>query len=160
MRAIDNYDVEDIMDSLDRGADINMMESFWRNPLIKATMKRSMMMVRLLLEHDADPNVRGRCGETALHQASRWNVEAVRLLIADGAKVNVKSYLGYTPLHYACQNSEHDLEIIRILIDHGAETDIKTHLGNTPLALAKNDKIKRLLQSIVDAVEIKEPGIQ
>lgn len=99
LRAIDNYDLEDIIDCLNQGADINMIASDGKTPLIKATEKRSMMMVRILLERGADPNVYR--SYTALHHATQWDLEAVRLLIAYGAKIDVKSYLGVSPLSMA-----------------------------------------------------------
>ncbi|ORY81103.1 ankyrin, partial [Neocallimastix californiae] len=57
---IDSYRMEDkleIMESLiDRGSDVNFIDIFGHSPLTCAIQKRSLSMVRLLIEHGANVN--------------------------------------------------------------------------------------------------------
>src|SRR5678816_728801 len=55
--------------------------------------------VKVLLEHHADPNVRGIYGYTPLMLAK--NMRCARLLIEYGATVSAKDVLGTTALDYA-----------------------------------------------------------
>ena len=76
-------------------------------------------IVRRLLEHGADPNLRNRSGETPLHGASyRASLEVVRLLLSYGAKIDQKDEDGKTPFQVASSRG-HD-EIIKLLLEQGA----------------------------------------
>jgi ankyrin repeat protein len=71
-------------------------------------------IMRRLLEHGADPNLRRRTGSTLLHEASsRGSLEVVRLLLRYGANINEKDSEGRTPFQLA-SSCGHD-EIIRLL---------------------------------------------
>jgi len=55
--------------------------------LHRAAERGHLDVVKLLLEHGADPNVQDDEGETPLHHAAAWrdNVDIVRLLLEHGA---------------------------------------------------------------------------
>ncbi|KAH9988638.1 ankyrin repeat-containing domain protein [Russula vinacea] len=75
-------------------------------------------VVRLLLDHGADPNVLAeyQSGNTPLHRASRsGRIEIARLLIEHGANVEVQDDLGRTPLDVATFELH---EIVKLLLEH------------------------------------------
>ena len=76
-------------------------------------------IVRRLLEHGADPNIRRNDKSTMLHQASScgW-LEATRLLLSYGARVDEKDKNGMTPLQVAASKG-YD-EITKLLLENGA----------------------------------------
>ncbi|KAK3273058.1 hypothetical protein CYMTET_18680 [Cymbomonas tetramitiformis] len=59
-------------------------------------------VVKELLEHDTDPNVKNSSGNTPLHRASEMgNIEVVELLMKHGAKLNTRNHEGKTPIAVA-----------------------------------------------------------
>jgi ankyrin repeat protein len=73
-------------------------------------------MVRLLLEHHSDPNVRTvHGGVSPLMNAADWGEDAAAgVLIAAGADVNARSRVGRSPLMYAAAGG-HDGVVWRLL---------------------------------------------
>ncbi len=67
-----------------------------------ATMNRHAEIVRLLLEHGANPNVRQRGGLTPLHLAAANNdVQIIQMLILGGADLHIRSNDGKLPVTLA-----------------------------------------------------------
>jgi ankyrin repeat protein len=146
---------------LDAGADVNALidnrpesrRNFGGSPRIKfatslmrAAYSGDVELVKLLLDHGADPLIRNSDNETALLAASgygwidgysqgRSNEErlaTMRLLVERGADVNWACDHGITPLMVAANFG--DTEMIQYLVDKGA--DLSAHdLGK------KNDGI-------------------
>jgi ankyrin repeat protein len=76
-------------------------------------------VLRLLLEHGADINVRSRSGWTPLYLASmNGALEVVRLLLEHGADVEAKDKYGGTALQVAT-GGRHD-KVVKLLREHGA----------------------------------------
>ena len=79
---------------LDKGADVNAFSKYDSNALYIATTYGRADMVKLLLEHGANPNF---CNEFELRDpalviaAMEGNAQIVRLLLAHGADVNERS---------------------------------------------------------------------
>jgi ankyrin repeat protein len=73
--------------------------------------------VQLLLEHDADVNIRDTYNSTPLHSAmGSGSVENVHTLLEHGANVDAKGHAGRTPLHDAAGNGS--VEKVRMLLEH------------------------------------------
>jgi ankyrin repeat protein len=100
-----------------------------------AVRKRNLELVKLLLDHKADPNqlasnpahpdhsYNNPPAGTPLHDAVLTSLEITRLLIERGANVNAASETtGVTPLHLAVRVDENE-KIIQLLIEKGASLD-------------------------------------
>lgn len=65
-----------------------------------------MGIVKLLLDHGANANIKGNNGVTALYSAtSQGKEDVMKLLIKSGADINAPNSDGWTPLHRASSNS-------------------------------------------------------
>lgn len=73
-------------------------------PLHSAAAGGHTMIVKMLLEHGADPNIPEQGGFTPLHAAAQnGDVETIRALLLGGADLTIKSENGKTPLDVAIE---------------------------------------------------------
>jgi ankyrin repeat protein len=121
-----NMQLEAVQSLLDHNAYVNSQDEDGGTPLSTTIdfrcpsseqQDRAVDVVRLLLEHGADPNVGARGNPTLLHQASShgW-LEVARLLHKYGAKVDEKDEEGKTPFQIASEKG-YD-EIAKLLSEH------------------------------------------
>jgi ankyrin repeat protein len=118
-------------------------------PFYRAARSADLAVMRLLLEHGADPNRASNDHTTPLIAAATGQgarfaggderpepefVEAIKLCLEAGADVNATNDRGDSPMHAAAQRGA-DL-IVEFLADHGARLDVKNKSGRTPLDLA------------------------
>ena len=110
-----------------------------------AFLNNNVPLLKLLLQHNADPNYPDPNGRTVLHTASLFgNLTMVKLLLKAGAYTHL-SAIGLTPLHCACINGH--IEIVKELIEH-TDPNIAPIKGDTPLlhaCLADNIEIATVL---------------
>lgn len=123
---------------------INTDVSSGRNDMEIAAKTNNVDIVRLMLDHGANPDSnRYQLDSTALCIACKnGNIEMAVLLIERGADVKYgnKKHCG-TPLHGACDAG--DMELVKLLLDHGADVNAETYHGKTPLHCAcKNGNIE------------------
>ena len=89
---------------------------FKETPLHVACERGSLPMIRMLMEHGADPNTCNEKNDTPLHVACRsGNLDVVRLLMEHGADLLARNEENDTPLHRAALNG--NTNIILCLID-------------------------------------------
>ncbi|KAN0136186.1 hypothetical protein V8E53_006046 [Lactarius tabidus] len=121
-----NIRLEAVQVLLEHNADINSQDIEGGTPLIRVLLEdrsspegKIVDMVRWLLEHGADPNIRRHDNTTALHRASsRGSLEVAQLLLSYGAKVGEKDGSGRTPFQLAA--SKGNDEMTKLLVEHGA----------------------------------------
>jgi ankyrin repeat protein len=119
-----------------RGAQVNNVDGGGYTPLLNAAGNgdRSAAMVKLLLEHDAQVNVKS--GDTAeivkngpillghltplQVAAGQGNYETVAALIAAGADVNAKDVRNATPLVFAVATDHANPQVVELLLAKGA----------------------------------------
>jgi ankyrin repeat protein len=144
-------DVEAALEALEKGADITNYI-----PLSFASVGGHTDVVRLLLEHGADPNeTRTDDGATPLWDASsNGHFDAVKLLLKGGADANKpRSADGTTPLFVATWQKHPD--VVKLLLDRGANPNKAEIIdGRTPLwqasRMGHDEVVKLLLDSGAD----------
>lgn len=120
-----------------------------QTPFLRAARAGDLPVMRLLLEHGADPHIDTFEGTSALMVAAgidwvvsqtwTWGeealLEAVQLCIDLGMDVNQANSMGLTALHGAANRGDND--IIELLVANGARLDVQDNEGRTPLDWAK-----------------------
>ena len=90
--------------------------------LIIAISRSDENWTGFLLNKGADPNLKGKGGDTPLIAAARVDfLEAAQWLLGMGAKVDEDNRMGETPLIVAVQRR--DAPLVKLLLDHGANPD-------------------------------------
>ncbi len=150
-RKPDMNDLDYIKLLLARGANVNTRASasrerrttftgqWWSDdgatPFVRAAYSGDLTLMRLLLEHGADPKIVTRKNVTAVAVASgvgwvegithEWSAqesyEAVKLLLDLGVDVNAVDEDGRTALHGAAHKGRND--VVQLLADRGAKLD-------------------------------------
>ena len=122
-------------------------------PFMLAAKSVDVAMMRLLLEHGADPLLTAQGGANALMLAAglakrhasdvgyfMWEedqaIEAIALAMASGLAVTTATDRGETALHGATRHAAHD--VIQFLVDQGGDVDAVTMWNDqTPLRIAQ-----------------------
>jgi ankyrin repeat protein len=129
--------------------DITWVDMTGDTPFVRAAFSGDVQVMRLLLDHGADPFITTYEGTSALMAAAgiNWREtqsytesaaasrDAVALCIELGLDVNASNSMGLTALLGAANRGAND--IIELLLQHGARLDIKDAEGRTPLQWAK-----------------------
>jgi uncharacterized protein len=116
-----------------------------QTPFLRAAAAGDLRVMRLLLEHGADPNIATETGTTPLMVAAgvNWAVaetfdegpaallEAVRLAHELGNDVNAQNSMGIAAIHGAANRGAN--EVIEYLAANGARLDSRDREGRTPL---------------------------
>jgi ankyrin repeat protein len=153
---------------LDKGANVNAivkentltrtiftMQWFFESgasAFLRAAQSSDTELMKLLLEHGADPKVRTDYGDTALtaaagigwvdgvtyERSAKENLEAVRMLLDLGLDPNTSNSEGRTPLMGAALKGRND--VVQLLVDRGARLDARdrgsrdTHIPGARIA--------------------------
>ncbi len=112
-------------------------------------------VVKILLEHGADPNVRDFYGKTLLvavcEAGADHEPETLRLLLEHGADPNIPGDNG-APLLYAINIGQHgDAEITRLLLQHSADPNAKDRAGSSALICAVDKHNAEIVKALIDA---------
>jgi uncharacterized protein len=159
------------------GFDVNTPNTAGYTALMVASERGRPDIIKLLLDHKADPNAAGRDGTTALMLAAENNQpEIVKLLIGRGADPSRQDNNGWTAvLKAAYQGNAKCIEIlashskleldrallvatlmerkdaVKVLLDNGAEVDFRASDGRTPLILAAGKGNKEIVELLLKA---------
>jgi len=89
-------------------------------------------------------------GESPLHLAAlNGHLPVVKFLVEIGGDINLQSSNGSTPLHLACANQQ--ITVVGYLLSlPKIKRDLKDNMGNNPATVAKNTKLKILLDYFED----------
>jgi uncharacterized protein len=136
-------------------------------PLMRAAKSGDVVLMRLLLDHGADPKLRQKNNNTLLILAAGFGrrfdqnadaqeyehgtqddlFQAVKLCVELGLDVNAANDGGETALHVAVSD-----EIVRYLVDNGAKLDAKNKEGKTPFQVAVSRKDRSGRQLLPEAL--------
>jgi len=136
---------------LNMGRNVNYMNQEGDTALFAAIEKGYYDMIDLLLDHDADVNLRHKTnGNMALHFAAKagepWCLET---LIFEGADIDaLNAFDGTTALHVAAKAGK--LECIRVLIKEGADVNSVAFDGSTPLYVAEQNGKPECLKMLIE----------
>lgn len=120
-----------------------------QTPFLRAAIAGDLRVMRLLLEHGADPNLATEDGTTPLMVAAgiSWAfaetfdegeealLEAVKMTHALGNDVNAVNSMGLRAIHGAANRGSNS--IIEWLAANGAELDVRDNEGRTPIDWAE-----------------------
>ncbi|XP_018569142.1 uncharacterized protein LOC108909316 [Anoplophora glabripennis] len=138
---------------VEHGANMNNGDKYGRTPLHLVTLNSATLfknsneqslkyyensiapmdhldIIKLLIEHGVDVNVRDSNGSCALHlAASSGRLDIAHLLMEFGADANIKDNDGRTALHLAAFRDHTD--IIELLMQHNGDINIQDNEGYT-----------------------------
>ena len=125
-------DLEIVRTLLDAGADADdfprsndpraaALAAGFRTPLMWAAYQNDERMVRLLLEHGADPNRSTYFGSPLSQACWHDGFEAAAVLIDRGASVNARDAVGFTALHWAAGEESLRPHLVKLLLGSGAD---------------------------------------
>lgn len=164
-RAIGKDNVEMVRVLLEHGADPNNGHGHLESPpLHEAAIEGGLANVPsflgskhekimlLLLQYNADPNLKSKSGETPLMEAADLGFSrGARVLLQHGAKIEETDNKGNTALIIAA-GSEDGLGVVKILLDAKANVNATNQNGNTALhAAAKNEEGHRIVKALLKA---------
>ncbi|KAG2459186.1 E3 ubiquitin-protein ligase MIB2 isoform X1 [Polypterus senegalus] len=98
-----------------------------------------MEVVKILLQSNANIEIKDEDGDTCLHYTAFGNQsEIARFLLSKGASVNVLNNSLCSALHIAVNKGF--TEVVRVLSEHNADVNLQDSYGDTPLhdAIAKD----------------------
>ena len=144
----DMVDIDTIKRITDRsqGTNLQLLEVILKNlddevlywskdvPLIHhAVTSKYIDMLKIILKHQKDVDIRDNDGSTALHIVSKHgNKNMVVMLLSSDADPNKIDTKGNTPLHHACKVLDQD-DIVTLLLQYNADPNIPNALGITPM---------------------------
>lgn len=116
---------------------------------LRASLSGDVTVMKLLLEHGADPNIPTFGGTTPLMAAAGINwvfnetfdegpealLEAVKLCHSLGNEINATNSMGLAAIHGAANRGSDN--IIEYLAENGADLTVKDEIGRTPLVWAE-----------------------
>lgn len=104
-------------------------------------------IVRLLLKHKADVNIKNNSGDTALINASHYcETDMIQLLLDYKANVTLENTEGNNALHNAVYCP---LPFVKLLIENRNPMNKKNLEGKTPLTIAKEAKNTKVISYLI-----------
>jgi Ankyrin repeats (many copies) len=165
----------DVLDALlAAGADVNVLDSFGRTPLMVAAgqpdperpeaAERGLAIMRRLREAGgrAVPGTSKRGDITGTLHYTSLSPEAYSLLHEAGAPLDQRDDQGRLSLHSAARAG--DAQKVLFLLDHGADIDALDGLGQTPIGLAQrtreepwvpHNKLTAKYDAVIAALEVR-----
>ncbi len=148
-----------VISLLKQGADINhSRDSEDQTSLLCAAWYGHAEVVKILIEHNANPNDTTYDGSTALMRAAiKGRADIIRLLIEAHADVNQVDNNGFIALVYAAWKGY--VEIVKMLIEHDANINHITNTGLTALMAAIKEHKEAVVELLIRYGAIVPPAL-
>ncbi len=130
-------DYDTVFNMVKNGVDVNAKNSKGQTALMRAVYNRQQDIVRLLLTHKADPEIRTPDGNSVLVNAARVGDRGiVELLLDAGVDINEQDAdpAGVTAINIAAYRE--NVQVFNLLLERGADYSIPSANGFTPLLSA------------------------
>ena len=144
MQASFRGDLDIVKLLLNKGANVNLKNSYGESALAWAARGRHPEIVDVLLERGGDVDTREESGRTPLMDAAgTGDLDVVTYLLGKGASVNAKDSNGTTPLMFAAGGywwlhaRANRRRIFGLLVRHGADPAMKDRRGRTAETYAR-----------------------
>lgn len=142
-------DVEALSLLIDKLDDKRIIGEHLDRALISAMNSRSWDLAKLLLENEADANVRVYKGQTALMYAiNEGRLDIVRTIFSKGGDIELVDEYGCTALFYAYANK--NSEVMDALLEAGVITNAIDMNGNSTLLYAIADNEVSMVTKLLD----------
>jgi ankyrin repeat protein len=132
--------LEQIRNLIQKGADVNQKDHLGRTPLFLVTNDEHLDILKLLIEHGADPYHKDKENRSILHYCTRLKTIKTAQYYLDNFNLNINAQdnEGLTPL-MSCVRSlpmqSNMAGILQVYIDHGADINVLSQ-GHDALAWA------------------------
>ncbi len=144
--AVVRGDIEQVERHIHWDTDINAPFPNGRYPLHEAADKGRVIMMKLLLDNDAQLDVKDTEGRTPLEIAVlSGRTQAASVLLRANAQLDASR-----TLLIAARTDVEDRDVVRFLKAQGADFEVTDEQGNTPLMLAVSRKNHRLTHHLVE----------
>lgn len=131
-----NNDIKKIKLLLEYKANLNIKTTSGNTALMAACVGNAQTeIVKLMLQHGADPLVVNNRKENALMRAATYgDTSLTRLLLNKGVDINAKGVDDFTPLFYAIRSQ--NTEMVLWLLANGADADARDSYKSPPVTYA------------------------
>ncbi|NXP71062.1 RN5A ribonuclease, partial [Ramphastos sulfuratus] len=134
--ALRNSNRKDVLELLEKGADVNSKAEYGWTPLQSAVQADDEDLVRLLLDKGACPHARKDNGGTAFTEAAMvGNVNILELLLNQGLNINDHDDNGFTAFMEAAWYGNE--EALRFLFSNGANVNLRREVNEEKAKLHK-----------------------
>jgi len=137
MRDIIFGDTQTVAEHLKNGADIEIVDSWHRTPMLLSICSGSVPKAKLILTAGGDLEDRAHCDESALDCAIlSKSSEMLKWLLSLGLDANMRGVINQTPLMSATEQS--NAFAVEILLAHGAVIDATTEQGEQAISMVQD----------------------
>ena len=146
---------------LDLGADVNALDAKRWTPLMYATWASQELVVRLLLQHRADPSIQDRLElASPLHAAAgmgKTSIVYLLLTTSHPPDINSTFEFGETPVGLASTYGHH--EVVELLIANWANIDEPNQSSESPLLRAVSGNHEKVVEVLLKHhADLRTPG--
>ena len=143
-------DLKQVAELIEKTPDsVNELNDELATPLHLASVLGNKEIVKYLLNHDANVNIKNNNEQTPLHaviSSENPNINVVKILIENGANINEKAK-GNLPIIIAANNQREN--IVNLLIDNGANIPINDEDGEKLLRLSVSRNLEKLFTTML-----------
>ncbi|XP_065062635.1 oxysterol-binding protein-related protein 1-like [Rhopilema esculentum] len=135
------------------GANVSIINGEGRTPLQMADNQEVLNLIKA-----AERSQKLRCNEKLLNAAREGNMKRTKELLGcpSPPNINCRDLMGNTPLHCAAYRGHKEVAVL--LLQNGIDSTIKNNRGLTASELARDDKMRQLLD--VQPMQVVQKTVQ